>query len=163
MPRPDLSMSREDCLALLREPHVGVLSTIDAKGFPHSVGIYYVPRETAGGLELWTWVYGKSQKTVNVERTPRASLLVEAGTPYQDLRGVLVRGSARVSRDYEEVVGLGKELYTRYFEPRLGIPVEAGPIENIKRQSHKRVALILAADRIASWNHASGPVTGGAP
>lgn len=156
-------MSHEDELALLREPHVGVLSTIDARGFPHSVGIYYVPLDGAAGLELGMWVYGKSQKAVNAQREPRASLLVESGTPYQDLRGVLVRGSCRVERDYESVLELGKKVYERYFEPRLGVPLSAGPIENIERQSQKRVAIVLTADRFASWDHGRGPQTGGAP
>lgn len=156
-------MSHEDELALLRETHVGVLSTIDARGFPHSVGIYYVPLGEDSALELGMWVYGKSQKAVNVGREPRASLLVEAGTPYQDLRGVLVRGSCRVERDYETVLDLGKKVYERYFEPRLGVPLADGPIENIERQSLKRVALMLTAERFASWDHGRGPQTKGAP
>ena len=155
-------MSHDDELALLQEPHIGVLSTIDAHGFPHSVGIYYVP-VIEGEVELWMWVYGKSQKAVNVQREPRASLLVETGTPYQDLRGVLVRVSARVERDYDTVLDLGKKVYDRYFEPRLGVPVSAGPIENIERQSRKRVALVLSAERFASWDHGRDPQTGGAP
>ena len=162
MPRPDISMSHDDELALLQEPHIGVLSTIDVRGFPHSVGIYYVP-VIEDDVELWMWVYGKSQKAVNVQREPRASLLVETGTPYQDLRGVLVRGAARVERDYDTVLDLGKRVYERYFEPRLGVPVSAGPIENIERQSRKRVALVLAGERFASWDHGRGPQTGGAP
>jgi len=156
-------MSHADVLALLEAPHVGVLSTIDAGGFPHSVGIYYVPVTAGEGLELQMWVYGKSQKAVNAEREPRASLLVEAGTPYQDLRGVLVRGSCRIERDYDTVVDLGKRVYERYFEARLGIPLSEGPIANIERQSRKRVALVLSAERFASWDHGRGPSTGGGP
>lgn len=156
-------MSHPDVLALLTEPHVGVLSTIDAGGFPHSVGIYYVPVTAGTGLELWMWVYGKSQKAVNAEREPRASLLVEAGTPYQDLRGVLVRGRCRIERDYDTVLDLGKRVYERYFEPRLGVPLSEGPVANIEKQSLKRVALVLTARRFASWDHGRGPATGGAP
>ena len=158
-------MSRQEIDALLAEPHTGVLSTIGPKGWPHSVGIYYVP---AGGdaLELHTWVYGKSQKARNVERDPRASLLVEHGEPYVDLRGVLVTGDARVVRDPEAVFRLGKQIYERYFLPRTGIAWEDGPSDNVERQSAKRVNLVLAARSFASWSHAKGrdtiTTTGGA-
>ena len=64
---------------------------------------------TEDPLELHMWVYGKSQKAVNVRRNPRASVLVESGEPYQDLRGVLVRGDARIVSEFEQVLG---QVYT---------------------------------------------------
>ena len=42
-PRPDLSMTPEGIRTLLDQPLVGVLSTIGPGGFPHSVGIFYLP------------------------------------------------------------------------------------------------------------------------
>ena len=153
-PAPDLSMSQDEIAALLAEPHTGVLSTLGPKGWPHSVGIYYVP--AADPLELRMWVYGRSQKARNVERDARASLLVEHGEPYVDLRGVLVRGEARIVRDRDAVFELGKQVYQRYFLPRTGIAWENGPADNVERQSAKRVNLVLAVTELASWNHAKG-------
>lgn len=157
-PRPDLSMSYEDALAFLEQPHAGVLSTIGPGGFPHSVGIYYVSlmRES---LQLHMWVYGKSQKARNVERDPRASVLVESGDPYVDLRGVLARGRARVERDPEAVFELGQKIYERYFLPRTGIALADGPVENVRRQSAKRVNLVLEVGRLTSWDHGRGKDT----
>lgn len=150
MPRVDLSMSSEAIQEFLRGPHVGVLSTLDPLGFPHSVGIYY-----SGGLdEVRMWVYGKSQKVRNVERDPRCSLLVEAGEPYADLKGVLLRGEAHIERDLQAVYELGRVIYERYFYGRTGIPFENGPHERIAKQSEKRVCLVMAPARIASWDHA---------
>lgn len=158
MPRVDLSMSSQAIQEFLRGPHVGVLSTIDRLGFPHSVGIYY-----SGGLdEMGMWVYGKSQKVRNVERDPRCSVLVEAGEPYADLKGVLLRGEARVERDRSVVYELGRVIYERYFYPRTGIPFDQGPHERIAKQSEKRVCLMLTPQRVASWDHAkSASPTGG--
>lgn len=157
-PRPDLSMPFEAAVAFLEQPHTGVLSTLDPNGFPHSVGIYYVAivREP---LELHMWVYGKSQKARNVERDRRASVLVEEGEPYVDLRGVLARGSARIERDPAAVFDLGQKIYERYFLPRTGIALEDGPAENVRRQSAKRVNLVLEVERIASWDHGRGKDT----
>lgn len=148
-------MSSEDALAFLQEPHAGVLSTIGPGGFPHSVGIYFaVVMRTS--LELHMWVYGKSQKARNVERDPRASVLVEKGEPYVDLRGVLARGHAHVERDPAAVFDLGQKIYERYFFPRTGIALADGPIDNVQRQSAKRVNLVLVVDRVASWDHGRG-------
>ena len=143
-------MTVPEILELLREPHTGVLSTIGPGGFPHSVGIYYVVEEDP--IELHMWVYAKSQKAVNVRRNPLASLLVESGEPYQDLRGALVRGNARVVSKPEQVLDLGKSIYERYFGPRTGVPL-ADALPGIERQSAKRVCLVLTATGFASWDH----------
>ena len=159
MPRPDLSMTAEAVQEFLRGPHVGVLSTIDRLGFPHSVGIYY----DVAGDDLQMWVYGKSQKVTNVRRDPRCSLLVESGEPYVDLKGVLVRGEARVVDDFEAVVDLGHRIYDRYFYGRTGIPYDDGPAELIRKQSEKRVCVLLTQDRVASWDHGKNASTTGGP
>lgn len=159
MPRPDLSMSSAAIHEFLHDPHVGVLSTIDHLGFPHAVGIYY----DVSGDELRMWVYGKSQKVRNVERDPRCSLLVEAGEPYVDLKGVLVRGEGRVERGFDEVFALGKAIYDRYFFARTGIPFDEGPNERIRKQSEKRVCVVITPKRVASWDHAKQASTTGGP
>lgn len=143
-------MTLPEILAFLREPHTGVLSTIGSGGFPHSVGIYYAL--TDDPIEIHMWVYGKSQKAVNVRRDPRAAVLVESGEPYQDLRGVLVRGNARIVTDVVQVLELGKTIYKRYFESRTGVPL-ADALPGIERQSQKRVCLVLTASGFASWDH----------
>jgi PPOX class probable F420-dependent enzyme len=159
MPRPDLSMTTEAIQEFLRGPHVGVLSTIDHLGFPHAVGIYY-----SGALdEVSMWVYGKSQKVRNVERDPRCSLLVEAGEPYVDLKGVLLRGNARVERDRDRIFDLGRAIYDRYFYARTGIPFDQGPHERIAKQSEKRVNIVLTPARVASWDHAKSVTPTGGP
>lgn len=148
---------------LLGEPLTGVLSTIGPAGFPHAVGIFYLPVGVGNDLELRMWVYGKSQKAKNVARDPRASLLVEQGEPYVDLRGVLVGGRAHIESGFDEVFELGKSIYDRYFLPRTQVPLEDGPIANIEKQSQKRVNIVLRAERFASWDHGRGrdTVTGG--
>ena len=148
-PRPDLSMSRDEIDSFLAEPHTAVISTIGPGGFPHSVTMYY----TFEGAEIRMWPYRKSQKVRNLERDPRAAVLVEAGQPYQDLRGVLVRARARVSTEFDDVFQLGERLYERYFLPVTGIPFEEGPSQRIARQSEKRACIVIPVESIASWDH----------
>lgn len=159
MPRPDLAMTAEAVRAFLEDPHVGVLSTLDRRGFPHSVGIYYQPR----GDEIWMWVYGKSQKVRNVERDNRCSVLVEAGEPYVDLKGVLLRGRGRVERERELVFELGRDIYDRYFLTRTGIKFASGPEQRVRAQSEKRVCLVVVPELTASWDHAKAATSTGGP
>ena len=142
-------MTAKDIATFLEAPHVAVLSTIDRDGFPHSVGMYYLPVD--GAIHMWP--YGKSQKVKNLERDPRCAVLVESGEPYQDLKGVLIRGRAEVVREFDQVFELGKQIYTRYFFPRTGVALEDGGEDGIKRQSEKRVRVVITPERIASWDH----------
>ena len=51
--------------------------------------------------EIWIWTYAKSQKVRNLERDPRATLLVETGHEYGELRGVQIEAEAEIHRDLE--------------------------------------------------------------
>jgi PPOX class probable F420-dependent enzyme len=149
MPRSDVSMSREEIVAFLEPARVGVLATIGSDGRPHLSAMWFVPV----GDELHMWTYSKSQKALNARRDPRATLLVEEGESYNELKGISVSGDVLVTDDFERVRAVGVALYERYTKPRLGTAVEDGPIEAIERQAHKRVALVLSMDKVASWDH----------
>lgn len=130
-------------------PRVGVLATIGSGGWPHLSGMWFLWQ--GGALRMWT--YGKSQKAVNARRDPRASLLVEDGTEYQELRGVSLRGSLEVVETFDEVRSVGLGLYERYTQPQLGQSAEGPVLAEIERQARKRVGLVLKVDDIASWDH----------
>jgi hypothetical protein len=109
--------------------------------------LWYVPRD---GVP-WIWTYAKSQKVRNLERDPRATLLIETGHEYGELRGVMIEAEAEIHRDLETVAGFGEELTVRYAE---GIEsVEGDAREALKAQAVKRVAISFRALRIASWDH----------
>src|SRR5262249_25683166 len=99
--------------------------------------------------EVWIWTYGRSQKVRNLERDPRATLLVEAGEGYDQLRGVMIEAEAELIRDYDTVVGLGRELGARY-APGAGGPEAAAALD---AQAPKRVGIRSLARRTVSWDH----------
>lgn len=142
-------MTQGEIAALLAMPLTGVLSTLDRSGAPHSAAMWFVP----GNDELRMWTYAKSQKAVNLRRDPRCAFLVEEGSAYNELRGVLVKASARVVSDYDEILAIGKALYDRYTLPATGVDAVAGPIVEIERQARKRVGIALPLADVASWDH----------
>src|SRR5688572_29640071 len=99
MPRRDVSMSRDEIAAFLEPARVGVLATIGSDGRPHLSAMWFVPVED----ELHMWTYAKSQKALNACRDPRATLLVEEGGRYNELKGISVSGDVVVTDDFDRV------------------------------------------------------------
>lgn len=141
-------MSPPEIAGFLATPRNCVLTTLEADGWPHSSAMWFVPEDSC----IRMWSYAKSQKVLNARRDPRASAVVEAGIDYEELRGIMVRGSIEVVEDVAEVAGIGRALFERYVAPRTGMSYEDGPAVEIERQSHKRVGLILPFDRVTSWD-----------
>lgn len=151
-------MTPAEQLELLEAERVVVCSTNGPRGWPHSMPLWYTLREPpaelpaeAPPMELWVWTYAKSQKVRNLERDPRATLLVETGTEYVELRGVQIEARAELVRDSERVFEFAKELTVRYAE---GIDSVSGDAaEALRAQAPKRVAIRFEAVRVASWDH----------
>lgn len=152
-------MSAAEAQAFLAGERTVVCATIGPRGWPHLMPLWYVLRETPGGergVQLWSWTYAASQKVRNLERDPRATLQVEAGERYEELRGVMLECEVRVHRDLETVSALGREILTRYAtareEPPLTeLPSEVGDV--VDAQAAKRVGLQFVELRRSTWDH----------
>jgi len=139
-------MDREEVGAFLDEERTVVCATIGRDGLPHVMPLWYVTRDDA----VWAWTFAKSQKVRNLERDPRATLLVEAGTEYPQLRGVMLKCDVTIHRDPETVAAFGLELFTRYGGgSEIGGDVRA----MVLAQAPKRVALQFTEHARATWDH----------
>ena len=146
--RDQIVLSEEELAELLGEERVVIVSSLGPRGWPHSMPMWFVPRDRA---DLWIWTYAKSQKVRNLERDPRATLLVETGHEYNELRGAMVEAEAEVHRDFETVIGFAEDLTLRYAE---GISsVEGDAKAALEAQAPKRVAIRFKAVRTATWDH----------
>ena len=145
--RDQIRLSDEEQLELLESERVAVVSSLGPRGWPHSMPLWYVPREG----EVWIYTYAKSQKVRNLERDPRATVLIETGHEYGELRGLMIEAEAEIHRDLETVYGLAEQLTLRYAE---GLEsVEGDAKAALEAQAQKRVAIRLRARRLASWDH----------
>jgi nitroimidazol reductase NimA-like FMN-containing flavoprotein (pyridoxamine 5'-phosphate oxidase superfamily) len=157
--REQIRMDGEEAAAFLTEERTVVCATLGPKGWPHLMPLWYVLRERSGGRpgpQLWSWTYAASQKVRNLERDPRATLEVETGELYQELRGVMLECEVAIHRDTEVVKALGHEIFARHAAPRgeppvAELPAEVGEV--VDRQAAKRVALqFIELDRV-TWDH----------
>ncbi|MDP2710772.1 MAG: pyridoxamine 5'-phosphate oxidase family protein [Solirubrobacteraceae bacterium] len=139
-------MSDAEVLELLEFERTVICATIGRDGWPHLMPLWYVLRDG----ELWAWTYVASQKVRNLERDARATLQVETGTTYEQLRGVMIKADVQLHRDTEIVAELGLQIMTRYQQE----PDRAGEIAaTVAKQAPKRVALRFVERSRASWDH----------
>ncbi|HEY7257077.1 MAG TPA: TIGR03618 family F420-dependent PPOX class oxidoreductase [Solirubrobacterales bacterium] len=145
--RDQIKLSDDELRELLAEERIAVVSSLGPRGWPHSMPMWFVVRDG----DLWVWTYAKSQKVRNLERDPRATVLVETGREYGELRGVMIEAEADVHRDFETVIGFAEELTVRYAE---GISsVEGNARKALEAQAPKRVAIHFRPLRTATWDH----------
>src|SRR6266700_8388585 len=90
--RQEIQLSPDEQAAFFRERKKAALATIDGDGFPHVVAMNYFTRD---GVFYMT-SYGKAQKVVNIRRNPKVGLMVETGSAYAELKGVMVRGHCEI-------------------------------------------------------------------
>jgi hypothetical protein len=156
--REQIRMSGAEAASFLAEERTLTCATQGPRGWPHLMPLWYVLREGPGepGPRLWSWTYGVSQKVKNLERDPRATLQIEAGELYQELRGVMIECEARIHRELEIVGPLGQEIFRRYATPRGAEPAEDLAAEvgsMVDKQAIKRVGLEFVELRRSSWDH----------
>src|SRR5271165_4654648 len=119
--REQIRMSAAEVDSFLAEERIVTCATIGPRGWPHLMPLWYVLREPAGGgpgPRLWAWTYAISQKVRNLERDARATLQVEAGEAYEDLRGVMLECDVVIHRDLDTVAPLGAAVLLKNSVPR---------------------------------------------
>ena len=145
--RDQIKLTEAEQAELLDAERVVVVSSLGPRGWPHSMPMWFVVREG----EIWVWTFAKSQKVRNLERDPRATLLVEAGHEYTELRGLQIEAEAELIRETPRVAEFGKQLAIRYSE---GIDsIEGDAAAALEAQAAKRVAIRFSPLRTATWDH----------
>jgi general stress protein 26 len=147
--REQISMSDDEVRTFLEEERVVVCATNGRRGWPHLMPLWYILRPTGddGVPQLWAWTFAKSQKAKNLERDPRATLQIEAGEAYDQLRGVMLECDVVVHHDVDAVTALALDLFTRYGGVNDDVRAMIG------KQAPKRIAMQFVERTRATWDH----------
>jgi PPOX class probable F420-dependent enzyme len=140
--RRQIQLSPEEQTAFFREHRKAALATADQNGFPHLVAMNFVMKD---GVFLMT-SYAKAQKVLNIRRNPKVALMVETGSSYAELRGVMVRGDCEIIEGAEAV----RSVFAAMAEAR-GVTYErpSGSLDS----APKRVVLKIVPQKVTSWDH----------
>jgi PPOX class probable F420-dependent enzyme len=143
--RDQITMSPAELAAFLDEQRVVIAATNGVSGWPHLMPLWFLARDG----DIWAWTFAKSQKVRNLERDPRATLQVESGDEYQELRGVMIEAEVAIHRDLEVISEFGMKLFERYS----GTGAAPEMLDVVRKQASKRVALQFQPLRTASFDH----------
>jgi general stress protein 26 len=145
--RDEIAMSDIEIQDFLVEHRVVTCATIGRRGWPHLMPLWYVVRDG----EVWSWTYAKSQKVRNLQRDPRATIQIESGAGYEELRGVMIESEPVIHRDTELVAEIGASILARYATGTADADEDL--VDAVRAQAAKRVALQFVPLRVASWDH----------
>jgi PPOX class probable F420-dependent enzyme len=144
--RDQIKLTPDEVAEFLARERVMSVSTNGRDGWPHVTALWYSMR----GADPWFWTYRKSQKVKNLERDDRATALVESGSEYAELKGVMLRARARIEYDTDRVLDFAEELFAKYQGTR---PGAEGMRDALRGQAAKRVAIRLEVVETVSWDH----------
>ena len=144
--RDQIAMSADEVRAYLRsQPRLIVVSN-GPNGYPHPVPMNFAidPQD-----RLLILTFRKSQKVKNLERDPRAALLVESGGEYHELKSVMIYAEA-------EIIGPGpafEEARAAFADKVQTSVLTAEAQAQADAALAKRVIVRLTPQRTISWDH----------
>jgi len=145
--RDQIALTADEQRRYLDESHTIVLGANGPKGHPQLTAMWYV---NDGIDTIWMTTFAKSQKTKNVERDPRVTLLIESGRTYPELKGLMVTASVEIIRDVERVLDMLERVNVKYN----GLQPSAQLRDALRGQASKRVLLKITPGKMSSWDHA---------
>jgi PPOX class probable F420-dependent enzyme len=139
-----IAMSPDELDAFLAEERTCRVATVRADGKPHVVPLWFA----WDGRALWLNSIVKSQRWTDLTRDPSVSVVVDAGGPYGELRGVELAGSVDVVGSVPREPGPG--------DPALEVPerlfAEKYSGTSTYAPDGRHAWLRLVPDKIVSWD-----------
>lgn len=145
--RDQIRMTPEEVQSYLSGQRRIILVTNGPDGMPHPLPMNY--GLDAEGRVLIT-SFRKSQKVRNLERDPRATLLVESGETYAELRSVVLYCDVELIADPDAIATAMRALRA---DSALADSLSAGMSEQVRASMAKRVVLRCTPFRTVSWDH----------
>jgi len=148
--RDQIRMDEAEMQAFIAAHKTIILVSNGHDGFPHPMPMWFF---LDAECRFWCTTFRKSQKVLNLRRDPTATLLLEDGVRYRELKGIVVYAETRIIEDAEQVAEImvrvgrhGAEAPTPQEMPSLRT--------RMLDMAAKRVALCFTPRRWISWDHA---------
>lgn len=95
----------------LKSQKVLRLATIDDRGVPHIVPVWYWYNK-----KIYIGSYTRTKKARNIKKNPNVSFCVDVGVHSPDIYGVMGTGKAKLILDEKIVKKIAKKILLRYFD-----------------------------------------------
>ncbi|MFB5611363.1 MAG: pyridoxamine 5'-phosphate oxidase family protein [Nitrosopumilaceae archaeon] len=87
------------------------LATIDQKGAPHIVPVWYLYSQK----KFYVGTNTRTEKAKNLKKNKRVSFCVDVGVHSPKIYGVMGKGNAKLILDKNKVSSIAKKILRRYF------------------------------------------------
>jgi nitroimidazol reductase NimA-like FMN-containing flavoprotein (pyridoxamine 5'-phosphate oxidase superfamily) len=141
-------MTDDEVRAYLRNSHRLILVTNGRGGYPHPVPMNFIFNDQE---QILMTTFRKSQKVRNLQRDPKAALLLESGIAYGELMSVLAYAEAEIIDDSNQVIDLMNLLTAK--EAALTGSHTGVVKTQAESTASKRVVLRFTPDSYISWDH----------
>lgn len=147
MARKDIRLTESEQVEVLAETRNLQVATNGPGGFPHLTTLWFFVDDGLITFRSFT----KSQRIVNLRRDDRITALAESGEDYDELRGLMIQGHARLSTDPDDVMGVYAEV-SKKMQGLDEITDEA--VEAMYgRFAVKNTVVRIEPAKVVSWDH----------
>ena len=142
--RSQIVMDDDEIAAFIERSRTATMATVGPNGTPHLVAMWFGVIDG----QIWFETKARAQKTVNLRRDNRITVMIEAGLTYDQLRGVSIEGTGEIVEDPDTIWKVGVDVWERYNGPYTD---EMKPFVEV--MLHKRVVVRVDPIRTRSWDH----------
>lgn len=146
--REQIQLTPDEMRDYLIEQKTLIIVSNGRDGFPHPMPMWFYA-DDAGAFHCTT--FRKSQKVLNLQRDPRATLLVESGEEYAELKSLMAYCRAEIIDDFDAVVDALVKINTKGMDVAPDAVTQL--IGAVSKTAEKRVVLKFIPERYVSWDH----------
>lgn len=143
--REKIRMGAEEIEVFIEEQKSLQVGTINSDGSIHLSTLWFAVVDDLIVFETYT----SSQKVVNLERDPRITVLLEDGLEYNNLRGVMIKGTANLVSEPTEVKQIAREVIKRN-QPEIPDEMLDDAAASL---AVKRTVVTVVPEKVVSWDH----------
>ena len=144
-----IRLSEAEIRDYLRQQKTLIIVSNGKDGYPHPMPMWF---HTDDEGCLYCATFRKAQKVLNWRRDPKASLLVESGEKYAELKSLVIHATTEIIDDFDAVCDALVNITTK---GRQVTPEQADAIRaQVGGTAAKRVLLKFKPERYVSWDHA---------
>lgn len=143
--REKIRMDAEEIAEFIEEQKSLQVGTINSDGSIHLSTLWFAVVDDLIVFETYT----SSQKVVNLERDPRITVLLEDGLEYNNLRGVMIKGTANLVSEPTEVKEIAREVIKRN-QPEIPDEMLDDAAASL---AVKRTVVTVVPEKVVSWDH----------
>jgi nitroimidazol reductase NimA-like FMN-containing flavoprotein (pyridoxamine 5'-phosphate oxidase superfamily) len=147
--RNSIALTDAEIRTLLDNSKTLIIVSNGVDGYPHPMPMWFYV-DAAGCLYCTT--FGKSQKILNLRRDAKASLLVESGLEYSQLKGVVIYARAEIIDDVDVAIDTLVKINTR--GRTVNVAEREALTAAVAKTAAKRAVIKFHPLRYVSWDHA---------